>query len=57
MTKRYQSLLDKNIYNSTIVWLQDIDDNSVNEAEFCTAIQKSEGVEAAGEGVQLLNTS
>ncbi len=37
--------------------LQEIDDNSVNDGGFYTAIQKLEGVEAAGQGVHQLNTS
>jgi len=37
--------------------LQEIDGNSVNDRGFYTAIQKLEGVEAAGRGVHQLNTS
>ncbi len=37
--------------------LQEIDDNSVNDGGFYTAIQKLEGVEPAGEGVHQLNKS
>ncbi len=37
--------------------LQEIDDNSVNDGGFYTAIQKLEGVEAAGQEVHQLNTS
>jgi len=37
--------------------LQEIDDNSINDGGFYTAIQKLEDVEAAGQGVHRLNTS
>jgi len=37
--------------------LQEIDDNSINDGGFYTAIQKLEDVEAAGQGVDQLNTS
>ncbi len=37
--------------------MQEIDDNSVNDGGFYRAIQKLEGVEAAGQGLHQLNTS